>query len=85
MLETIREYALERLERCDRRELRQRHSEHFVALAEAACLHHRRPDQTAWLDRLETEQSNWRAALEFAQTQGLIDLELRLVVALGAF
>jgi predicted ATPase len=85
MLETIREYAIERLEQANPRQWRQRHAEYFVALAETAELDARRPDQAEWLDRLETEQGNWRAALEFARSEGLTDVELRLVAALGPF
>jgi tetratricopeptide (TPR) repeat protein len=85
MLETIREYALERLEEANPGRWRQRHAEYITALAEAAGLDARRPDQPAWLDCLEIEQGNWRAALEFARSERLIDLELRLVAALGWF
>ena len=83
MLETVREYALERFEEADSRHWQRRHAEHFVVLAEAAELDARRADQPAWLDRLEKEQGNWRAALAFARNHGLVDLELRLVQRSG--
>jgi tetratricopeptide (TPR) repeat protein len=83
MLETIREYALERLEESSPQRLRLRHAEHFASLTEAAGLEARRSDQPEWLDRLEAEEGNWRAALEFATTHRPVDLKLRLVVALG--
>ena len=64
MLETIREYAVERLEESgDEDELRRRHAEWFVALAEEAG-----PNLTgspkAWLDRLEDENANVRTAVD---------------------
>ena len=83
MLETIREFALEQLEQSSLARLRQRHAEYLAALAESADLGARRPDQPAWLDVLETEQGNWRAALEFARSHGLDALEVRFVAALG--
>jgi predicted ATPase/class 3 adenylate cyclase len=64
MLETIREFALERLDASAEREsLRQRHAEWFLALAEEAA-----PNiqwySTEWIERLEREHDNLRAALE---------------------
>jgi predicted ATPase/class 3 adenylate cyclase len=53
MLETIREYALERLEESgERDELRRRHAHHFLELAEAAAPRIQSADQGAWLRRL---------------------------------
>ena len=83
MLETIREFALERLEESNPTQLRERHAEYFTALVESAELRGERPDQPAWLNMLETEQGNWRAALEFVRSHGLNELEVRLVAALG--
>jgi predicted ATPase len=94
MLETIREYALERLEQANPTPWRVRHAEYFATQAEAAGLDARPPDQNEWLeradhpewlDRLEQEQGNWRAALEFTETNGLLELQLRLVAALAPF
>jgi predicted ATPase len=69
MLETIREYASERLEASgDEEEVRRRHAEHFLALAESL------PRDTEvsreWLDRMEIEHDNLRAALERALAAG---------------
>ncbi|HET8652564.1 MAG TPA: adenylate/guanylate cyclase domain-containing protein [Gaiellaceae bacterium] len=67
MLETIREYAVERLESSgEGDELRRRHAEHFVALAEAAESHMRQASPE-WLDRIEAEHDNVRAALDWLE------------------
>jgi predicted ATPase/DNA-binding SARP family transcriptional activator len=64
MLETIHEYALERLtERGEAPATRLAHATYFLELAERAEPELRGPDQVAWLDRLEDEQANLRAAL----------------------
>lgn len=68
MLETIREYALERLAASPREgeEMRQRHAEYYLALAEVAEDKLRSAERVAWLDRLEGEHDNLRAALEWS-------------------
>lgn len=68
MLETVREYALERLESSSEAEsLRRRHAEHFVALVEGAEPKLRASDRAAWLGRLEAEHDNLRAVLAWSQ------------------
>jgi tetratricopeptide (TPR) repeat protein len=67
MLETIREYALERLdERDDAPLVRRQHAEHYLRLAEAAAPELERRDQVHWLDVLEADYPNIRSALAFA-------------------
>ncbi len=64
MLETIREYALERLMDSGEAEaIRRQHTQFFVRLAEVAEPRLRGGDQIAWMDRLETEHANLRGAL----------------------
>jgi predicted ATPase/DNA-binding CsgD family transcriptional regulator len=64
MLETIRQYAAERLlEAGEEDPLRSRHLEHFLALAEHAATFERRPGQADWLERLEADHDDLRAAL----------------------
>ena len=64
MLETIREFALERLgELAERDDVRDRHARFYVGLAEDVEPELRGPRQTELLDRLDQEQPNIRAAL----------------------
>jgi predicted ATPase len=64
MLETIREFALERFdEAADADEIRRRHAEHFLAFAYEAKPELVRRQQREVLDRLEAEHDNLRAAL----------------------
>ena len=64
MLETIREFAAERLAiSADSEERRRRHAEFFLALAEEAAPRTSAGDKV-WLDRLETEHDNLRAAFD---------------------
>jgi predicted ATPase len=85
MLETIREYAAERLERSGTAdELRRRHAEHFLALAEEAEPQLRR-DSAEWADRLEREHDNLRAALDGGEEAGESEFVLRLAGAASRF
>jgi predicted ATPase/Tfp pilus assembly protein PilF len=64
MLETIREFARERLdERPDASELRRRHAQLYCELAEQSEPALRGPDQVLWLRRLDAERENLRVAL----------------------
>ena len=86
MLETIREYAAERLEESgEAEELRRRHAEHFLALAEEAEPNLRGRSPREWLDRLEREHDNLRAALDRLEASGESELALRLAGALWRF
>ena len=67
MLETIREYASERLtESGERDELGGLHAGYYAALAERAQPELTGPEQIVWLDRCEREIDNFRAALRWA-------------------
>jgi non-specific serine/threonine protein kinase len=86
MLETIREYATERLEAGDDAdEWRRRHALHFLALAEEADPRLKSHDAPVWLARLEREHDNLRGALVWTEAVGASELALRLVIALADF
>jgi non-specific serine/threonine protein kinase len=87
MLEMVREYAGEQLARSgDEAEIAARHCAWCVATAEEAESNIRGPDQRAWLDHLEAEHDNLRAALSWCQLDlSRSELGLRLAGALGWF
>jgi tetratricopeptide (TPR) repeat protein len=67
MLETIRDYAMERLEQDDGLDgTRRRHAEHYAAVAERAHGQLDGPAQLTALDRLEADHDNLRAALAWS-------------------
>ena len=85
MLETIREYASERLEEsCQAEGLRRRHAEYVLALAEKAEPSDW-PASMAWLDLYESEQDNIRAALECFEAVGESERAARLAGATWRF
>jgi predicted ATPase/class 3 adenylate cyclase len=87
MLETISEYAAERLEESGEAEVpRRRHAEYFLELAEEAEPHlFGREESREWLDRLGREHDNLRAAVDHLQAFGDTELALRLVGAVWPF
>jgi predicted ATPase len=86
MLETIRQYAVERLAaRPDESEVRRSHAVHYLRLAEKAEPQLRAPTQLAWLERLDAENDNLRAALEWATEHGDVELGLRGAAGLWRF
>jgi len=67
MLETLREYALERLSKQGELErLRDWHAWYYMRVAEVAELGLRGPQQLVWLARLKADRDNFRAALEWS-------------------
>lgn len=81
MLETIREYALERVAEAEAVDLRQRHARFFSALAGQA--YERRFDAEAeWSARIELDHDDFRAALDWLATKEP-DRALELAGALG--
>jgi predicted ATPase/class 3 adenylate cyclase len=86
MLETIREYALDRLgERGAREELGRRHAHFFLSLAEEAEPNLTGPDGVSWVDRLTHDHDNIRAALRWSIESDEVDLGLRLAGAVWRF
>jgi tetratricopeptide (TPR) repeat protein len=86
MLETVREYALERLARSgEDEEVRDRHAAAFLALAEAAEPQLRGGGQTTWLARLDAERDNLRAALARCVRTGDAESGLRMAAALWRY
>jgi predicted ATPase/DNA-binding CsgD family transcriptional regulator len=95
MLETVREYAWERLAAASELvEARRAHAHYFLALAEQADSRLRGPDQRAWFQRLEREQDNLRAALQWMLDEDTYagpdvaakrEVAIRLAGALGWF
>ena len=71
MLETVREYALERLAASgEEEEIRRRHLAFYLQVAQGAEGELTGPDQLDWLARLVAEHDNIRAALTFALDRG---------------
>jgi predicted ATPase len=86
MLETIREFALERLEETgDAEQLRHRHSAYFLELGELAKPELVGRNSSIWFDRLQAEHDNFRAALGGALEHGRADIALRFGGAVWLF
>jgi predicted ATPase len=89
LLETVRQYAAERLALragCELGETRAAHRDHYLALVETAATHLRGPDEALWLDHLEAEFDNIRAALAFSVADpGSAEPGLRLAAGLRWF
>ena len=87
MLETIREYAREKLEMTgERNAVQRRHLDFFLALAEkSAPVGLWGAANPIWLRELAADQDNLRAALQYSSEHGLTEPYLRLCVALTWF
>ena len=72
MLDTIREYAREKLaQRADAAETAARHCDHYFAIAKAANKGLRGPQQADWLWKLEVELDNIRSAIALSLAGGV--------------
>lgn len=86
LLETLRAYGLERLGEAEGTDpLRARHAAYYLDLAEQAWDGYRGPDQPDWLNRLEAEHTNLRAALDWQLAGHDIEGAVRLAGALAPF
>ncbi len=86
LLETIREYTLEKLEELGEiAQLRDRHLELYLARVEEAAPKLNDAYQQLWLNWLEGEHDNLRAALAWSLASGNIEAGLRIATALVRF
>jgi predicted ATPase/DNA-binding CsgD family transcriptional regulator len=86
MLETIREYGLERLEASGEAEsMRRQHATFFLQLAEEAYPKIHSAEQSTWYNRLEADHDNLRAALRWTLERKAPQMGLRLAGALHTF
>lgn len=89
LLDVVRDYAADKL--IDRvsaegvGDLKRRHAEHFLAIAETAEPHLRSVDHRTWVSRLAAEHDNLRAALSWAIENANADVALRLTASLWMF
>ncbi|HET9651863.1 MAG TPA: tetratricopeptide repeat protein, partial [Usitatibacter sp.] len=86
MLETIREYARDRLQQQGETDATARlHFAYYAALAETASQHLTGTTQGAWLKRLDGEHDNLRVALQWAEESGESEAGLQLAGALWRY
>jgi predicted ATPase len=86
MLETVREYAAELLAASgDERGVRDRHLAWLLSMVQGEGLYWHRLMDADWLDRVELEHDNIRAAFAYAEAVGDLEQELRLAVAMRYF
>ncbi len=86
MLETIREFASDRAtERGSMELLREKHARFFASVAQSAAPRLMASDKREWLDRLEEDHDNFRAAMAWAGTSAEADTAMRTVFALWRF
>jgi predicted ATPase len=87
MLETIHEYATEQLVASgEATAVQERHADYFLRLAEEADLSMLRPEREAWMERLDREEANLRAALAWSKADSnAVQTGLRLVGSLAFY
>lgn len=86
MLETIRQYAREKLlESGEEKQTRDRHLEFFATLAVKAEPKYYGPEQVSWFNRMEREHDNLRAAIDWSLQSGEVVSAMRMVGALERF
>lgn len=91
MLETLREFGLEQLEASgEQAALQRRHADYFLSIAEQTEARLKSAGQVEWINRMEQEHDNLRAALGWSKTgagtaAGTAEICYRLAGALGLF
>jgi predicted ATPase/serine/threonine protein kinase len=86
MLETIREYAVEKLKASlEEASTKRAHAAYCLVLAEEEATEQSGPVGTEWLERFATEHDNFRAALEWLTESGNAEWGFRLGAALFRF
>ena len=86
LLDTVREYALQRLrETADWAGAHDRHAAHFLALAEPTESELSGPGQFAWLERLEVRHDNLAAALSWLTSSGQLGKAVHMIWATWRF
>jgi predicted ATPase len=86
MLETVREYAAGLLAASvDERAVRDRHVDWLLSLVEGEGVYWQRVMDAPWLDRVELEHDNLRAAFAHVAATGDVERELRLATAMRYF
>jgi predicted ATPase/class 3 adenylate cyclase/Tfp pilus assembly protein PilF len=86
MLETVHEFAREKSQESgEAEEIKRTHAQYFLTLAEEAFPELRGPDQLEWLETLEAEHDNMRAALTWASERKEAEVALRLGGVLSWF
>ncbi len=86
LLETVRQYARERLLESGGGEVvRDRHRDYFLALAEEAAPKLKGADQSEWFERLEEEHDNFRSAVAWSLSEAGSRAGLRLCAALQRY
>jgi predicted ATPase/DNA-binding NarL/FixJ family response regulator len=86
MLETVREFALERLEASgEGPAVRRRHALHFLRFVEEIEPRLYHADRMRLVSRLEREHANWRSALDWCAEQGYAEPSLRLAIGLATY
>ncbi|NUR24842.1 MAG: AfsR/SARP family transcriptional regulator, partial [Catenulispora sp.] len=84
MLETVREYGLERLaESGEDDEAHKAWVEHFIALTETAEPHLRGRDQLVWMRRLADDHENIQSVIRWTIARGWKEQALRLIIGVG--
>src|SRR5262245_24789968 len=87
MLDTIHEYAQEQLAASGEAQgVQQRHADYFLRLSEEVEPHMFNPEPDMWMERLDREDANLRAALAWSMAESTaVQTGLRLVGALAFY